>query len=418
MKKLIIISLFVLGLIIPGLNANALSLHGVNIELNQAVKKTGYIIIGENMYNPSLKDYFSKIFETENDCQNHLEKGDYSESYNYINYTCTTIEYNGREEGLYEDDYESGRYIYEGVNPNNYIKFNNELWRIISFESDGTIKILRNEVLPEKMVFDIEGTRTTGYCGSEEYFLRQGCNAWAATTNMVGSPNEFVNGEYKGTVSLDSNINIYLNREYYNSISVDKDKIVNHDFNIGPVDPFDDANDLVDQLNDEKSYKWNGKVGLITASDFLKSNSNQDQCGTMNLYNWKICSYTTWMYIPGIYWWTISPEYGDTGEILVDNRGYIGDYYLFEENNVRPALYLNSNIYLKGNGTEDSPYEITDKPSDAQIENNESTENQNPQIVNVPSTSAYGSIIIIVLGIICVIVSVLVMRRVTSKNNS
>ena len=46
-------------------------------------------------------------------------------------------------------------------------------------------------------------------------------------------------------------------------------------------------------------------------------------------------------------------------------------------------------------------------------ENNE----QNPQIVEVPSTSAYGSIIIIVLGIICVIVSVFVMRKVTKKEN-
>ena len=50
---------------------------------------------------------------------------------------------------------------------------------------------------------------------------------------------------------------------------------------------------------------------------------------------------------------------------------------------------------------------------------NENTENNNqsPQIVEVPSTSAYGSIIIIVLGIICVIVSVFVMRRVTKKNS-
>ena len=50
---------------------------------------------------------------------------------------------------------------------------------------------------------------------------------------------------------------------------------------------------------------------------------------------------------------------------------------------------------------------------------NENTENNNqsPQIVEVPSTSAYGSIIIIVLGIICVIVSVFVMRKMTKKTN-
>ena len=39
------------------------------------------------------------------------------------------------------------------------------------------------------------------------------------------------------------------------------------------------------------------------------------------------------------------------------------------------------------------------------------------QIVNVPSTSAYASIRIIVLGIICVVVSVIVTRKVTKKNN-
>ena len=35
-------------------------------------------------------------------------------------------------DGLYGDEYTSGRYVYRGTNPNNYIMFNNELWRIIS----------------------------------------------------------------------------------------------------------------------------------------------------------------------------------------------------------------------------------------------------------------------------------------------
>ena len=38
------------------------------------------------------------------------------------------------------------------------------------------------------------------------------------------------------------------------------------------------------------------------------------------------------------------------------------------------------------------------------------------QIENVPSTSAYASIRIIVLGIICVIVSVIVTRKITKKS--
>ena len=38
-------------------------------------------------------------------------------------------------DGLYKDEYEEGKYTYKGVNPNNYITFNNEMWRIISIDS-------------------------------------------------------------------------------------------------------------------------------------------------------------------------------------------------------------------------------------------------------------------------------------------
>ena len=37
-------------------------------------------------------------------------------------------------DGLYKDVTEEGRCIYRGSNPDNYIKFNNELWRIIRSE--------------------------------------------------------------------------------------------------------------------------------------------------------------------------------------------------------------------------------------------------------------------------------------------
>ena len=52
-------------------------------------------------------------------------------------------------DGLYSDDTRAGRYVYRGSNPDNYIEFNDELWRIVAKEADGTYKIVRNEVLPE-----------------------------------------------------------------------------------------------------------------------------------------------------------------------------------------------------------------------------------------------------------------------------
>ena len=49
-------------------------------------------------------------------------------------------------DGLYADEYEEGKYTYKGANPNNYVTFNNEKagWRIISINSDGTIKIMKD----------------------------------------------------------------------------------------------------------------------------------------------------------------------------------------------------------------------------------------------------------------------------------
>ncbi len=69
-------------------------------------------------------------------------------------------------------------------------------------------------------------------------------------------------------------------------------------------------------------------------------------------------------------------------------------------------------VYINGVKQNEPDASCTPVAEDENTENN-----QGPQIVEVPSTSAYGSIIIIVLGIICVIVSVFVMRKMTKKTN-
>ena len=130
-------------------------------------------------------------------------------------------------DGLYIDDTEQGRYIYRGLNPNNYITFNNEEWRIISIEDDKTIKIVKDESLG-KMPWDADNTRsssTSTYCKRAS---NGGCNAWVATNNLVGQPSQFVQysqkggTEISGTVIQDSSLNTYLNGTYYNGIGTEK----------------------------------------------------------------------------------------------------------------------------------------------------------------------------------------------------
>ena len=265
-------------------------------------------------------------------------------------------------DGIYKDEYESGRCVYRGENPNNYIRFNNELWRIIAREADGAYKIVRNEVLPEDMPFDENDYRDSEsngaggtYCANSSY----GCNAWAATANMVGSPSEFTNGDYSGTVLLDSSLNTYLNGEYLNSITVNKDKIVNHDYNIGAV--VYNNNDLATQIEGEKAYKWNGKVGLISESDYINANSDMNTCGTLSKYNskYKTCRNTNWMYISGT-WWSLSPDADYSYYVWrVYDVGYLDNNIAYNSHGVRPAVYLTSSLSLSGSGTQSNPFTLS-----------------------------------------------------------
>ena len=43
-------------------------------------------------------------------------------------------------DGLYKDTTETGRCVYKGANPNNYITLGSDMYRIIAVESDGTLK--------------------------------------------------------------------------------------------------------------------------------------------------------------------------------------------------------------------------------------------------------------------------------------
>ena len=230
-------------------------------------------------------------------------------------------------DGLYADTYEEGRYFYKGANPNNYITFNNETWRILSVENDGTIKIIRNESIGN-MSWDNTDS-----------------NNWAKPATL----------------------NTYLNGEYLENLS-DLDKVVDHNFSIGPVTY--DNNNLVGQITEENGTTWKGKIGLITASEYLRANTNIIKCNSLtnNNANKEICLTTNWIYniVPSNnFLWFISSIVGDSGNVfqLCSSSSYSGavDNYMTGTASsfaVNPALYLTYNITLQGEGTLDNPYQI------------------------------------------------------------
>ena len=233
---------------------------------------------------------------------------------------------NDGEDGLYADEYEPGRYFYKGANPNNYITFNNETWRIISIEADGSIKIMRNESI-ENRAFDSGNS-----------------NAWET-----------------------SDIKSYLNGEYLSTITSNQDKIVPHTWSIGGVTSGN--SDLADQINDENgTQSQSANVGMITVSEYLRANTNTEQCGnfSLNNSNYSTCKTTDWMFniVPSNgYLWTISPC-ADSSSSLFRVDGYNNDGRLVRSsangsNGVSPAVYLSSDITLTGDGSSSNPYVIS-----------------------------------------------------------
>ncbi len=227
--------------------------------------------------------------------------------------------------GLYEDEYEEGRYIYKGKNPNNYITFNDETagWRIISLENDGTIKIIKNSPVGSGMFWG--GANVTWEEASLQTYLTSG---------------------------------YYINN--LNPLAQLQAEM--HDFYIGTID--ENSNDLEDQLNDEKSEIWRGRIGLINASDYIRASANISKCSTISLNNnnHKTCYSTNWLYLADTNFWTInSATDGDAIEIysLYSSYGQVYGAVKSSNGDLRPVLYLSADVKITGGkGTKANPYKI------------------------------------------------------------
>lgn len=230
-------------------------------------------------------------------------------------------------DGLYEDEYEDGKYTYKGANPNNYITFNNEMWRIISVDSNGLIKIMRNESIG-KRAFDSGNS-----------------NDWET-----------------------SDIKTYLNDTYLPTIIANQDKIVPHTWSIGGVSTGN--SDLADQINDENgTQSQSASVGMITVSEYLRANTNTEQCGNLSINNTNktTCKTTNWMYsiVPsGSLLWTISSLASYSLNVFdvsgtTSGAGRVHNNFAYNSYGVSPVLYLKSDITLTGDGSQGNPYVIS-----------------------------------------------------------
>ena len=293
---------------------------------------------------------------------------------------------------LKKDNTEDKNIRYYGANPNNYVRFNNELWRIIGVFGNN-VKLIRNDRLGWLSWDSSESTVNSGY----------GINQWGESKDTSGNI-------YEG-----ADLQVYLNKMYYGGIEVTcyndlnntkttcpkdsngnflelddvaKNLIDNHTWNIGAPNHSTLNNSTTqsydtvefykaergnatgricnggDACNDtvERTTTWTGYIGLQYITDYAYASSesvcetNMQEQDSSNAY---ICKNNNWMQRSTWAWYLSPVAISDNASIVgvVFGNGRADEYATARPLSVFPTMYLKSNVIIEsGNGSTSDPY--------------------------------------------------------------
>ena len=295
-------------------------------------------------------------------------------------YITNLLEYDG--EGLKIDNTSDQNIRYYGSDPNNYVSFNNELWRIIGVFGNN-VKLVRSESLGSLSWDSSDSTTNNG----------NGINQWGESTYEDGSL-------YEG-----ADLQVYLNKMYYGGDTTvtcyssynnqtitcptgtieetSKSLIDNHIWNTGATE----YNMRTDTLafyqaergsvngkicssgkmcNDTvtRTTTWTGYIGLPYGTDWAYASSEsvcETNMQTKDDSNVYICKNNNWMQ-RNTWAWYLSPvgnlSYAFNAWSVSDGGG-AGSNSAASSYAVAPSIYLKSNVLIEsGNGTSTDPYTL------------------------------------------------------------
>ena len=242
-------------------------------------------------------------------------------------------------------------YRYRGASPKNYVKFNNETWRIIGVfpTDDGTgnienrIKIIKDQSIGDK------------YWDTDE------SNNWARPATL----NTELNTTYLNSLTSEAQ-NMISNTKYYLG---GKNVTWNNGFVDTPLQFYSYERKIQNTTSNEFYYgtnpnSWVGKLGLMYLSDYGYASSN---CENKKIYDSnsssndiRACNGTNWLYNIKANEWLLPQNASDSNYAFdVYSDGRAGNDVNDVQFAVRPVLYLISSAQITGgNGTSSSPYTL------------------------------------------------------------
>lgn len=290
----------------------------------------------------------------------------------------------------------NGNYRYYGADPNNYVWYNDELWRIISV---GNVKANGNDTTGETRVkivkADILTAKETGTDTDITAF------SWDSSVGTI-------NGGYGVNDWSQADLMTELNTLYYNSTSgtcyIEKNLTTACDFTntglsngaknltadalyyLGGVPDIVDIYYADDYYTFERGTSvyscstddgacprattWTGRIGIIYPSDYLYATDLSLCTRDGGRYSTvSDCTSNDWLFYESDYQWTITPYSLDSSYVVYMRGGTLDVYnYLYLANGVKPVQYLKSEVVIVGGvGTSSNPYQLSIIDSDALV---------------------------------------------------
>ena len=371
-KKFKLVVAFSIGFILAGTSVYAANtIYSKNVTYDNSksgLSATNVQDALDETYNKCMPTAADKIINLYNDGSSintvHIG-GDTSNPQVYLNST----------QGIMLDN--NGNYRYYGADPNNYVTFNDETWRIIgAFHNidDGTgiretrLKIIRDESI---------GSYSYGSSSSSVNSGR-GVNDWSKSDLMTELNTLYYNSTsgicYSGlndatrncdftSIGLDSTARNMINEAVYylggNSTTdgLYADDFYNYERGTKVYKCYSD-----DGTNDgacPRAVTWTGKIGIMYPSDYLYATDLSLCIQDGFNYDDSTCKNNNWLNIGEE--WTIMPYSLRYDYVfLIDNYGNISTYvFAGHSNDSRPVVYLKSSITItEGTGTSSDPYTL------------------------------------------------------------
>ena len=250
---------------------------------------------------------------------------------------------------------------YEGKNPNNYVWFNNEYWRIIGVFDSGShgqsgknlVKIIRADVLDglawhKSNTNDWTAASLNSLLNGAYYNAQDGTSSgycYGYSTTATANCDYTKKGIQAGYRGMIANVTWYLGG--YSKRTATAEAFYGYERGT--------------TVYSGRPTSTTGYIGLMYPSDYGYSVLSSSCVRTTNLssYSSGACAGQSWLYGKG-HEWTITPSSsGDLSVFFFNGDGSLDSDYAYNGKGGRPVLYLDASVYkIDGEGTLDNPYII------------------------------------------------------------